>query len=450
MLTDPVISVLGRDPSRQHRINSNSFQQNAITTINGYQYVVYYTDFPNPTKPNACIVNLGRRKIDASGSDANQNWETISFNDYEQTGDDGHNIISVGICKGDGSIHLSFDQHCVALNFRIATTPVSENDTWDASMFSATQDHLPGLPHLELMDEVTYPRFVNVDDDLLLTYRIGEAGLGSDILYKYSAESHKYTYLGQYLTGVMNSPYINGLDYRNSRLHMSWCYRNFVQFDASTGPDAHKQQAGPNGPENNHDLSYAYSDDAGKTWKNSEGDTIAILDGEPEVGAGNTILPTSNARVFEIPMRSGILNQEAQTVDWEGAFWALNRENTSGEQQWILYHRDKTGKWAKHAVPAKSPPTERGSRASICTDRKNNVYLILPGNTDSSLSIIKTQKRDEEISFELVWSGEGYDGEPLIDIHRLEDSDNLSIFTRTDVKEDGHREVVVLNFELPM
>jgi hypothetical protein len=60
------------------------------------------------------------------------------------------------------------------LNFRIATTPVSENDPWDASIFSPTQDYLPGLPHLEQMDEVTYPRFVNIDDDLLLTYRIGE------------------------------------------------------------------------------------------------------------------------------------------------------------------------------------------------------------------------------------------------------------------------------------
>jgi hypothetical protein len=99
-------------------------------------------------------------------------------------------------------------------------------------------------------------------------------------------------------------------------------------------------------------------------------------------------------------------------------------------------------------VPAKSAPTERGARASICADRKNNVYLILPGNTDSSLSIIKTLKGDEEISFELVWSGEGYDGEPLIDIHRLEDSDSLSVFTRTDVKEDGHRDVVVLDFDL--
>lgn len=93
-----------------------------------------------------------------------------------------------------------------------------------------------------------------------------------------------------------------------SRLYFSWCYRKFIPFDeTSAGPNAHKQQAGPNGPENNYDLIYASSDDMGKTWKSSDGTTIALLDGKEE----NTILPESNARIFEIPMGSGILNQEA-------------------------------------------------------------------------------------------------------------------------------------------
>lgn len=51
---------------------------------------------------------------------------------------------------------------------------VEDSDIWNASLFSQTQDYLPGIAHNELMDEVTYPRFVNVDDDLLLTYRIGQ------------------------------------------------------------------------------------------------------------------------------------------------------------------------------------------------------------------------------------------------------------------------------------
>lgn len=194
------------------------------------------------------------------------------------------------------------------------------------------------------MDQVTYPRFVNVEDDLVLTYRIGQAGLGSDVLYRYSSVAHVYEYLGQHLTGVSNSPYINGIDYRNSQLHISWCYRNFVLFPSSVGPNAHKQQAGPNGPENNCDLYYAFSDDFGDTWKSSDGHLLAKIRSKQDSDSERTIVPgAEGARVFEIPTGSGILNQETQAGDWEGRFWVLNRENRSGEEKWMLYLRDTNG-----------------------------------------------------------------------------------------------------------
>jgi hypothetical protein len=47
--------------------------------------------------------------------------------------------------------------------------------------------------------------------------------------------------------------------------------------------------------------------------------------------------------------------------------------------------------------------------------------------------------------FETVWTGEGFDGEPLMDIQRLEVSEVLSVFTRT--KEET-RSIVVLDFVL--
>ena len=45
---------------------------------------------------------------------------------------------------------------------------------WDSKSFGETQDFLPGTPRNQLMEEVTYPRFVNVDDNLILTWRIGQ------------------------------------------------------------------------------------------------------------------------------------------------------------------------------------------------------------------------------------------------------------------------------------
>jgi len=109
-------------------------------------------------------------------------------------------------------------------------------------------------------------------------------------------------------------------------------------------PNAYKQQAGPNGPENNFDLNYAFSDDLGSTWKSSGGNVLAKLG-----GAENTIKPgAEGARVFEIPMGSGILNQESQVADNEGGFWVLNRGNyRNGLENWIVYYRDFFGIYAK-------------------------------------------------------------------------------------------------------
>jgi hypothetical protein len=51
--------------------------------------------------------------------------------------------------------------------------------------------------------------------------------------------------------------------------------------------------------------------------------------------------------------------------------------------------------------------------------------------------------------FEIVWRREdGFDGEPLIDIRRLDIEDTLSIFTRTNGTVEKGREVVVLDFDL--
>ncbi|KAH8676683.1 hypothetical protein BGZ60DRAFT_403127 [Tricladium varicosporioides] len=447
MLEEPLISILGIDPQRTHRINANSFQQNAITTNDDWQYVVFYTE--SKSSAGVCRVNLARRRISSTSESIKQGkWETIVFDDYDQTADDGHNTISIGVCKGDGTIHLSFDHHCDKLRFRSSTLEGGINSTWSTSQFTEMREFLPGLAHNELMDEVSYPRFVNIGDDLLLTYRIGQAGAGSDILYRYSSNTHEYVYLGQHLTGINNNPYINGIDYRMARLHISWCYRNFVEFPKSANANAHKQQAGPNGPENNHDLCYAFSDDRGETWKASDGRELARLEGKLAIGSNTSILPSARgARVFDIPMGSGILNQEGQVADWDGGFWALNREKVDGVERWMVYYRNPTGNWSKKLVSGGPLPTEIGNRGSMCVDKGSNVYLVLAGNSDNSLSILRLSKAQEYQAFDVVWAGNGYDGEPLVDAQRLEVSGILSVFTRT-AGESGRR-LVVLDFLLP-
>ncbi|PGH14354.1 hypothetical protein AJ80_05944 [Polytolypa hystricis UAMH7299] len=104
-------SELAVDANREHRINCNYFQQDAILTYNGWQYVTFYSNKDDTISGGPLLVNISRRQL---GSDifASKNWETLTFSDYEQTVDDGHNTISIGIYASDGTIHILFDHHC--------------------------------------------------------------------------------------------------------------------------------------------------------------------------------------------------------------------------------------------------------------------------------------------------------------------------------------------------
>jgi hypothetical protein len=107
VLSPPSVSVLGRDPGhRRCVLNGNAFQQDAITSFHGWQYAAFYSSRTPDGPFEPLYVHLARR------SHSSQNWEIIVFGDYEQTADDGHNTVQMGICPGDGSIHLSYDHHC--------------------------------------------------------------------------------------------------------------------------------------------------------------------------------------------------------------------------------------------------------------------------------------------------------------------------------------------------
>lgn len=105
------------------------------------------------------------------------------------------------------------------------------------------------------------------------------------------------------------------------------------------------------------------------------------------------------------------------------------------------------GEWCKIVIDCTSMTTETGSRGSICADRESNIYAIIPGNTDSSLNILLARREDDYGKFESIWREDGFDGEPLVDVQRLEMSNVLSVFTRTGIK-DGKRNVVVVDLLL--
>jgi len=77
-----------------------------------------------------------------------------------------------------------------------------------------------------------------------------------------------------------------------------------------------------------------------------------------------------------------------------------------------------------------------------------NLYFVIPSNTDSKLSILRTSASDNYRNWSTVWEADGYDGEPLVDEERLKADGVLSVFTRTLLKSNEDRKVVVLDFDI--
>ncbi|PYI36145.1 hypothetical protein BP00DRAFT_387357, partial [Aspergillus indologenus CBS 114.80] len=296
---NPQISILSPDPPTTHRLNACAYQQSALTTLHHTQYAAFYTATPDPTTR---FLTLARRDL----SNQTSEWHHLTFTDYPQRTDDGHNTISLGICAGDGTIHLAFDHHCDTLHYRLSQPGLAydtRKTSWTAASFGAVQSHLPGCSTLQ---DVTYPRFIPAGKNLFFECRIGRAGAGSEALYLYTPattstptptdtepnpnpnpgtrtgtptpqptdpnpnptptpRSGRYTPHptpgALYLHGHNCNPYPNGLSFHppTHTLHLTWTNRHFVPYDGAGDPSstAHKAQAGPNGPENNEGLYYA-------------------------------------------------------------------------------------------------------------------------------------------------------------------------------------------------
>ncbi|KAK7681824.1 hypothetical protein QCA50_015171 [Cerrena zonata] len=437
-------TTLGNDPHTINHLNGESFQQDPLVTFNGYQYAVFYkTDISNTSVRHP---QVSRRSLSPALP-----WETFALSDYNQTEDDGHDIISLGVSHGDGTLHIGFDQHDNPLHYRVSKAGVATNPgkvNWTADIFGPTLDHLPGLESIDkntFFINVTYPRFLSIPPsatdksgaDLLLELRVGRSGLGDDWLYKYVPKKG-WLQIGRYLQGVNNNAYINGLDFdSHGNLHTTWTYRDFVN---DTGQNV-AVQAGPNGPENNHDLDYAFSADLGSTWKNNWGQQIANLP------AKQPIVPVSaGITVFGIPKYGGILNQETQTVDSEGRVHVLNRENTTGVEQWYHYWRSTTRDWTRTALPLPSElksinnitgtPTVIGKRAKLVAApsfsrfKQSSLFAILPSNALNStgISILESTAQGHFRDWNVLWeASSGCGWEPLFDRYRLQDN-ILSLF----------------------
>jgi hypothetical protein len=336
-------------------LNGESFQQDGIVSYHGYQYAAFW----NASRH----VVLARRAL-PSGA-----WSTFEFTDYSLSADDAHNTISLGICPGDGTLHLSFDHHSNDLHYRKSVAGLVTNPstaTWAASSFSAVTSSLVGSTTVAL---VTYPRFVTEPDGnkMLFEARIGTSGSGDEYLWEYDAATHAWTSVGMYISGTADSinAYPHGLSYTRggSRLHLSWCWRETP--DAST----------------NHDLLYIYSDDHGRTWKNNIGATVATT------GSSSVSKNSSGINVWPIGQNRGLINQEHMAVDATGRVHVLlsHMPDAQADDATSPARGPRANSSTIGATPVEPGPglpwvlpVVANFRGKLAISSSNNVYAVLP------------------------------------------------------------------------
>ncbi len=424
-------------------INGQTFQQEAVISFKDHQYAAYFAD--------GGVLCLARRKLPAGA------WEVIRFPDYRmEPHNDVHNVVTVGLCREDGTLHLAYDHHVNDLRYRrsidgVALTP--EKFPWTPDLFGPTTSQLePG----HTVQAVTYPTFFSTPQGRLqLIYRTGSSGDGDWHFAEYEPAA-KWKNIGVLLSGkgtydtsASRCAYPNPLRYgADSRLHLTWCWRE-------------KPANEPLDLRTNHDLCYAYSDDFGRTWKNNVGAEIARL--SPEDGAPSISIDSPGTVVRDIKFRWGQMNTTTQCVDGEGRVHVVGWQNppdapagSNDKNEWRYFHYWGVpgGKWAETQLPF------FGRKPQVVVDKQGTAWVVFTqgdqlnysGRPDPGGILTLAAARDAGTwtDWHIVWkSDQKFVGEPLLDNDRWRETGVLSVYTQEKPEKPGAPSALhVLDFNL--
>ena len=389
-------------------VNGRTHQQTPLTTYRGYQYVTYFD-----ADRRICI---GRKKVEADS------WDVIHFEDHKFETNDSHNTAVLGICKQDGTIHMVFDHHATPLNYRVSEQGVANHPDsvqWSAGLFGPIAHSLGSVATAE---RVTYPRFFNAPNgNLMLYYRAVTSGNGDGMIEEYDGIRHHWTpgmgrfiardigvYAANGKTSPFRCPYINSLSYAGDRLHVSWIWRELFERTKAV---------------NQHDLCYAYSDDHGRTWQNSQGERIG------ETGIHPIHLNTNGLVVAPIPTGVGLANSNTHYAYDDGGIHVVMRHNigTDVESQYVHYWRAVDGRWSNNALPF------TGGRPKLVGTAERILVLVYEDD-DHNLHVLRGRPNDSRTRWK--WSKVKLPephfvyGEAVLDLERWEQDKTLSIYSQ--------------------
>jgi hypothetical protein len=384
-------------------MNAESFQQDGILTYRGYQYSAFW--------------NVGTRVVLVRRPTGDGPWEYTELEPtYTGTSGDAHRTISLGVSPRDGRLHIAFDHHSSDLRY-VSSVPgmVSAPGSlpWTGASFSPVTSTLG----TEVVDLVTYPRFLTAPDGrMLFSYRRGGAASGDEVLWEYDGATATWTRIGTYIAGIAKNvdPSLHSLEFEGGRLHAAWCWR--------TAPD----------PAANQDLLYAFSDDFGRTWSNSRGQPVGTAGSAP-------MALDSDVRVWTIGRNRGLMHQEHMIVDHAGRVHVLlshmpddqpddaDFARARTKSRFFHYWRDTNGTWTRQPMDLPVQGTWRGKLAVTSSD---NLYAVLP-----NIRIASASATARWTNWTLIdKSRDGiYFSDPLIDRQQLFTSDRLTVYTPTTI-----------------
>lgn len=343
-----------------NKVIATSTQQNAIATYQNFVFLAFYNSDRK--------LSIARNSNHGEGTD----WKIIELpHTYEQRNGtwDNHNTPNIIVSPNDERIHLSFDMHARDLRYIISSenaATVSDAD-FKASLFSPTRAYLEAS-QLKIQ-KVTYPRFfIGEEDQLFFMYRTGGSGNGDTYMAKYKDDGYWNKpveiidgNIGSYNGHGDRCAYFNNVHFKDGRIYLTWVWRETP--DGAT----------------NHDIMFAYSEDDGQTWKNSDGVSVS----RP------MNLNSPGVKIATLPTDSGLSNHNGCAVDGHGNVHVVSRYDGTYLHHFGVREGSKFN-WSEQTIT-----TFSGDRPKMYCDQTTNdlYFLVRQGN---SLRLFATPENGEQ------------------------------------------------------
>ncbi|MFJ9863914.1 BNR repeat-containing protein [Streptomyces sp. NPDC101165] len=418
-------------------VNNNSFQKNGLLTYKGHQYAAWYTSTRNAV--------VARRVLGGS------TWSTVTLS-HTLKSDDSHNVISMGVSKTDGRLHLTMDSHSDGFFYVKSVAGLLDNPgstSWTSSVFGAVRTTLDGLA---LTSQFTYPQFVSTPEGRLqLSYRVGVSGNGRNALAEYDGSSWTVlgewtgstgAYAGAHGSSTARNMYLHGIDYdTRGRLHAFFTWR-----------EQNAAVMGNSGGITNHDTGYVHSTDRGRTWRNDTGTVVGTTGTSDTIAVGDAGLVVDSLN----PDHS-LMNQESQATDSAGLPHAIisyvpcrfgrcttnHVADRTAHGRAFHLRKNSSGSWQKTEIPV---ALNSSQRTKLVLDRYDNAYAIFPYGRIAGAS-----KSSGYTDWALLYDGGDLNafGEVVIDEMRVTADNVLSFMYQEKSSGTTPSPLHVVDFALP-